>query len=150
MANWLFQLLLSHLSMFFMTLGNIWSLFVASESPLALLTLDFVVAISALRISGSYLELDDEPDSTRAKQTLNLAALPPSPTLLSVPHYESSLLESLFSPLTFPEAFSITKGKQCIRIFYTFLLYKWSLNIQKQRKAKNKKGDASLLKGLRT
>jgi len=95
---------------------------VASESPLALLTLDFVVAISALRISGSYLELDDEPDSTRAKQTLNLAALPPSPTLLSVPHYESSLLESLFSPLTFPEAFSITKGKQCIRIFLHFLV----------------------------
>lgn len=57
----------------------------ASRSPVILLTLDFVVAISALRISGSYLELDDEPDSTRAKQTLHLAALPPSPSPLPAP-----------------------------------------------------------------
>ena len=35
-------------------------------------TRDFAVAISAFRISGSYLELDDEPDTTatRKKKTV--------------------------------------------------------------------------------
>ena len=61
----------------------------ASKGPFVVLTLDFVVAISALRISGSYLELDDEPESTRRNTTPSLAALPSS-LLFCQPHHKPS------------------------------------------------------------
>lgn len=59
-----------------------------SKGPFVLLTLDFVVAISALRISGSYLELDDDPESTRTNTALGSAA-PPSSLVFYQPHHES-------------------------------------------------------------
>lgn len=74
----LFQLLWHLLLVFAMRFGNTHKLLVVSKGLFALLTLDFVVAISALRISGSYLELDDEPESTRTNTTLGSAALPSS------------------------------------------------------------------------
>lgn len=74
----LFQLLWHLLSVFAMRFGNIWTLLMASKGPFVVLTLDFVVAISALRISGSYLELDEEPESTGTNTAVSSAALPSS------------------------------------------------------------------------
>lgn len=63
----------------------------ASKGPFVLLTLDFVVAISALRISGSYLELDEEPESTGTNtEPVQQLCLPPytstSPTQTEISH----------------------------------------------------------------
>lgn len=78
MATLALSLLWHLLSIFGMRSGNIWTLFRASKSPFVLLTLDFVVAISALRISGSYLELDEEPESTGTNTAASLElCLPP-------------------------------------------------------------------------
>lgn len=44
-----------------------------SEGVVKILTRDFAVAISAFRISGSYLELDDDPETTAGKKEENLS-----------------------------------------------------------------------------
>lgn len=43
------------------------------EDTVKILTRDFAVAISAFRISGSYLELDDDPETTAGKKEENLS-----------------------------------------------------------------------------
>lgn len=46
---------------------------VLSEDAVKTLTRDFAVAISAFRISGSYFELDDDPETTARKKEDNLS-----------------------------------------------------------------------------
>lgn len=44
-----------------------------SEDAGKIFTRDFAVAISAFRISGSYLELDEDPETTARKKEENLS-----------------------------------------------------------------------------
>jgi hypothetical protein len=46
---------------------------VVSEDAVKIPTRDFAVAISAFRISGSYLELDEDPETTARKKEENLS-----------------------------------------------------------------------------